>query len=96
VYTNIGKTFPTAWASTILGVIAIFVTTPIYVSFCGSIDPRVASDRQYFYRNGERIRLNSKFASKIAEEREKEEQEDEKKQTRPQHREYASSEQTRV
>lgn len=51
MYSNIGKSHPLSWASTILGVIAIFVTVPIF----------------YFYRNGEKIRLNSKFASQIAE-----------------------------
>jgi hypothetical protein len=51
MYSNIGKSHPLSWASTILGVIAIFVTVPIF----------------YFYRNGGKIRLNSKFASQIAE-----------------------------
>ena len=31
VYANIGKKHPQAWASTILAIVSIFVTTPIYV-----------------------------------------------------------------
>jgi len=57
VYSNIGTTFPQAWAGTILAIVAIFVTLPAF----------------YFYANGEKIRKNSKFAAKIAQEREEEE-----------------------
>lgn len=40
---------------------------------------------QYFYRHGERIRLNSKFASQIAEQRDREFEEDEKKNVPDEH-----------
>lgn len=54
MYANIGKKYPLEWASTILGILAIFVTTPIF----------------YFYKNGPAIRMKSKFAKEIAEARE--------------------------
>jgi hypothetical protein len=53
MYSNIGKSHPLEWASTILGVISIFVTLPIF----------------YFYRNGKKIRERSKFAQEIEMER---------------------------
>lgn len=49
MYSNIGNRYRLEWASTILAVIAIFVCSPIF----------------YFYRNGEKIRLKSKFAAQI-------------------------------
>jgi hypothetical protein len=55
VYSNISKSHPLEWASTILAVISIFVTVPIF----------------YFYRNGKTIREKSKFAAEIEEERKK-------------------------
>ena len=55
MYSNIGKTHPTEWASTILAIIAIFVTSPIY----------------YFYRKGPDIRSRSKFAQQVMQERKK-------------------------
>ena len=54
MFSNIGTKYPNEWAATILAIISIFVTAPIY----------------YFYHNGERIRLNSKFAARIAAQRE--------------------------
>ncbi|KAL9616641.1 MAG: hypothetical protein Q9160_008497 [Pyrenula sp. 1 TL-2023] len=56
MYENIGKKYPMEWASTILAIIAIFVTTPIY----------------YFKKHGPEIRMRSKFAKEIAEARERE------------------------
>ena len=56
MYSNIGKKYPLEYASTILAIFAVFVTTPIY----------------YFYRDGPEIRKRSKFAAEIAEAREKE------------------------
>lgn len=58
MYENIGKKYPMEWASTILAIIAIFVTTPIF----------------YFYKHGPEIRKRSKFAKQIAEEREREQE----------------------
>ena len=54
MYSNIGKKYPEEWASTILAILALIITCPIY----------------YFYRNGERIRMNSKFAQQVAKDRE--------------------------
>jgi hypothetical protein len=51
MFTNIGNTFPYAWASTILACVSIFVTVPIY----------------YFYRNGDEIRERSPFAKQMME-----------------------------
>ncbi|ORX40311.1 MFS multidrug transporter [Kockovaella imperatae] len=65
MYTNIGNKFPQAWAGTILAVFSLFVTTPIF----------------YFYKNGEKIRMNSKFASRIAKEREEEDEDDSEHQS---------------
>ena len=56
MYQNIGEKYPLEWASTILAILSILVTTPIF----------------YFYRNGPAIRKRSKFAAEIAEAREKE------------------------
>ncbi|KAF2840692.1 putative MFS multidrug transporter [Patellaria atrata CBS 101060] len=53
LFTNISETNSLEWASTLLGCFAIILTIPIYV----------------FYRHGESIRKRSKFASKLAEER---------------------------
>lgn len=53
MYSNIGRQYPLEWASTILAVIALFVTMPVF----------------YFYRHGERLRKKSKFASRIERER---------------------------
>lgn len=53
MYSNIGGKFHLQWASTILGVLAIFVTIPIYV----------------FYWWGPRIRERSKFAQTLAADR---------------------------
>jgi hypothetical protein len=55
VYSNIGKSHPLEWASTILAIVSIFVTVPIF----------------YFYRNGKTIREKSKFAAEIEEQRKK-------------------------
>lgn len=55
MYSNIGKKYPLEWASTILAILSLGVTLPIY----------------YFYSHGPAIRKRSKFASRIAEEREK-------------------------
>ena len=55
VYSNIGKKYPEEWASTILAIVAIFVTSPVY----------------YFYRKGPQIRMHSKFAQQVAKDREK-------------------------
>lgn len=51
MFENIGHTFPYAYASTILAVISIFVTTPIY----------------FFYRKGPQIRERSPFAKQMME-----------------------------
>lgn len=59
MYSNIGKQYPLEWASTILAIIALFVTTPVF----------------YFYKHGEEIRKRSKFAAQIAKEREREKEE---------------------
>ncbi|KAL2865052.1 putative MFS multidrug transporter [Aspergillus lucknowensis] len=53
MYTNIGGRLHLQWASTILGVLAIFVTIPIYV----------------FYWKGPQIRERSKFAQTLAADR---------------------------
>ncbi|RDW92891.1 Multidrug efflux pump of plasma membrane [Aspergillus mulundensis] len=53
MYQNIGGRFHLQWASTILGVLAIFVTIPIYV----------------FYWKGPQIREKSKFAQTLAADR---------------------------
>lgn len=53
MYTNIGGRLHLQWASTILGVLAIFVTIPIYV----------------FYWKGPQIREKSKFAQTLAADR---------------------------
>lgn len=75
VYSNIGKKYPLEWASTILGIIAIFVVLPLY----------------YFYRNGPAIREKSKFAKEIAENRKKDREGQNapvsEKSTRPGHEE---------
>ena len=55
MYSYIGKKHPLEWASTILAIIALFVTAPVY----------------YFYKKGPEIRMKSKFAQKVAKEREK-------------------------
>ena len=54
MYSNIGKKYPLEWASTILAIIALLVTTPVF----------------YFYKHGAEIRKRSKFASEIAKARE--------------------------
>lgn len=54
VYSNIGKKYPEEWASTILGILAIFITAPVY----------------YFYKKGPQIRMRSKFAQQVAKDRE--------------------------
>jgi hypothetical protein len=53
MFSNIGKTYPEEWASTILAILAVFITSPVY----------------YFYKKGPQIRLNSKFAQQVAEDR---------------------------
>lgn len=53
MYTNIGGRFHLQWASTILAILAIFVTIPIYV----------------FYWKGPQIREKSKFAQTLAADR---------------------------
>jgi len=55
MFENIGNNpnWHSAWASLILAVVAILVTTPIF----------------YFYAHGEEIRRNSKFASRVQAER---------------------------
>lgn len=53
MYTNIGDRFHLQWASTILGVLAIFVTIPIYI----------------FYWWGPLVRERSKFAQTLAADR---------------------------
>jgi len=50
MYANIGNQYPLEYASTILAVIALFVTAPVF----------------YFYKHGPEIRKRSKFASEIA------------------------------
>jgi hypothetical protein len=55
VYSNIGKKYPEEWASTILGILALVVTAPVY----------------YFYKKGPEIRMKSKFAQQVAKDREK-------------------------
>jgi len=55
MYSNIGKSHPLEWASTILAIISIFVTAPVF----------------YFYKNGKKIREKSKFAKEIEESRKK-------------------------
>ncbi|KAJ6069483.1 hypothetical protein N7499_011370 [Penicillium canescens] len=52
MFENIGHTFPYAYASTILAVVSIFVTTPIY----------------FFYHKGRQIRERSPFAMQMMEE----------------------------
>lgn len=56
MYSNIGNKYPLEWASTILAIISVFVTAPVF----------------YFYSHGEELRKKSKFASQIAREREEE------------------------
>lgn len=51
------------YATLFLALVAVFVTTPII----------------YFYINGEKIRMSSKFAARIAEQRDAEEEEEKKK-----------------
>lgn len=51
MFTNIGDTYPYAYASTILASISILVTAPIY----------------FFYRNGPAIRERSPFAKQMME-----------------------------
>ena len=63
VFTNIGTKYPNEWAASILALVAMAVTSPIY----------------YFYYNGERIRKNSKFAARIAQQREEDAADGEKK-----------------
>ncbi|KAK6078487.1 major facilitator superfamily transporter [Seiridium cupressi] len=53
MYENIGER-PLEYASTILAIIALFVTVPVF----------------YFYKHGPEIRMRSKFASEIAKARE--------------------------
>ncbi|KAL4882258.1 major facilitator superfamily domain-containing protein [Aspergillus karnatakaensis] len=53
MYTNIGGRLHLQWASTILGVLAIFVTIPIFI----------------FYWKGPQIRAKSKFAQTLAADR---------------------------
>lgn len=53
MYSNIGERYSLEWASTILAVIALLVTVPVF----------------YFYKNGERLRRKSKFAARIERER---------------------------
>ncbi|ROV90003.1 hypothetical protein VPNG_10002 [Cytospora leucostoma] len=53
MYSNIGTRYPLEWASTILAVIALLVTAPVF----------------YFYSHGEQLRKRSKFASRIERER---------------------------
>lgn len=53
VYENIGKKYKLEWPTTILGVLAILVTLPIYV----------------FYWKGPEIREKSKFAQTLASDR---------------------------
>ena len=55
MYSNIGGKFHLQWASTILGVLAIFVTIPIYV----------------FYWMGPRVRASSKFAQTLEKDRQR-------------------------
>lgn len=55
MYSNIGHKFHLAWASTILGCIAVLVAIPIYI----------------FYWKGPEIRQASKFAQTLAADREK-------------------------
>lgn len=54
MYSNIGKQYPLEWASTILAVIALFGTTPVF----------------YFYKHSEEMRKRSTFAAQMAKERE--------------------------
>ena len=54
VYSNIGNKYKLEWPSTILAIISLFVTLPIY----------------YFYSHGAEIRKGSKFAAEIAKARE--------------------------
>ncbi|KAK5705584.1 hypothetical protein LTS12_028267, partial [Elasticomyces elasticus] len=55
MYSNIGGRFHLQWASTILAILAIFVTIPIYV----------------FYWMGPRIRASSKFAQTLEKDRQR-------------------------
>ena len=50
VYSNIGSTYHLEWPTTILAIIAIIVTIPIYI----------------FYWQGPKIRERSKFAQTLA------------------------------
>lgn len=50
LYSNLSKSEPLAWASTLLGCLAVLVTIPIYV----------------FYWKGPQIRARSKFAQTLA------------------------------
>lgn len=49
VYSNLGKSHPLEWASTLLGCLSVLVTIPIYI----------------FYFHGPAIRKRSKFAQEI-------------------------------
>ena len=55
MFSNIGKKYPTEWASTILAILAMFIVAPLY----------------YFYRKGPEIRMKSKFAQQVAKDRAK-------------------------
>lgn len=57
MFSNIGHRFHLQWASTILGVLALFVTIPIYI----------------FYWRGPEIRAKSKFAQTLAADRKRNE-----------------------
>lgn len=52
MYTNLSRTHPLEWASTLLGFLAVLVTIPVYV----------------FYWNGPAIRARSPFARRLGEE----------------------------
>lgn len=49
VYSNLGKSHPLEWASTLLGCFSVLVTIPIYI----------------FYFHGPAIRRRSRFAQEI-------------------------------
>lgn len=54
VYTNLGRTHPLEWASTLLAFLAVLVAIPVYV----------------FYWNGPAIRARSPFAQQLVGEEE--------------------------
>ena len=94
MYSYISKSNPLVYASLLLACVSLLVTTPIGANcfLWGSWFYLTTSPAVYFYINGEKIRMRSKFAQRIAQQREADEEADEKKGgARVHHREVAES-----